>query len=71
MNKEGFSQYDVVPKKEGVDPISGIDEMMGGKVVAGVRYFNQAGQEMPEANGVTIVVTTYTDGTTSATKVIK
>ena len=30
-----------------------------------------AGQEMQEANGVTIVVTTYTDGTTSAVKVMK
>ena len=65
------TQYDVVPKKEGVDPISGIGEMMGGKVVAGVRYFNMTGQEIPEANGVTVVVITYTDGTTSAIKVIK
>ena len=50
---------------------SGIDEMMGGKTVANVRYFNMAGQEMQEANGVTIVVTTYTDGTTNAVKVMK
>ena len=48
-----------------------IDEMNGGKTVAGVRYFNMAGQEMQQANGMTIVVTTYTDGTTSAVKVIK
>ena len=50
---------------------TGIDEMMGGKTVAGVRYFNMAGQEMQEANGMTIVVTTYTDGTQTATKVMK
>ena len=48
-----------------------LDELMGGKTVAGVRYFNMAGQEMSEANGLTIVVTTFTDGTTSAVKVIK
>ena len=54
-----------------VAPITGIDEMMSGKEVAGVRYFNLAGQEMTEANGLTIVVTTYTDGTTSAVKVVK
>ena len=48
-----------------------IDEMNAGKAVAGVRYFNMAGQEMKEANGMTIVVTTYTDGTTSAAKVMK
>jgi hypothetical protein len=29
------------------------------------------GQEMQEANGLTIVVTTYTDGTTSTAKVMK
>ena len=39
--------------------------------VANVRYFNMAGQEMQQANGMTIVVTTYTDGTTSSVKVVK
>jgi hypothetical protein len=48
-----------------------VSELVNGKAVAGVRYFNMAGQEMQEANGITIVVTTYTDGTTSAVKVIK
>ena len=48
-----------------------VDELNAGKTVAGVRYFNMAGQEMQEANGMTIVVTTYTDGTTSAAKVMK
>ena len=52
-------------------PATGVDELMNGKTVAAVRYFNMAGQEMQEANGVTIVVTTYTDGTTSAVKVMK
>ena len=50
---------------------TGVDEVAAGKTVAGVRYFNMAGQEMQEANGMTIVVTTYTDGTTSAVKVMK
>ena len=52
-------------------PVVGIDELVDGKTVASVRYFNMAGQEMQEANGMTIVVTTYTDGTTSAVKVMK
>jgi len=51
--------------------MTGINEVAGGKQVAGVRYFNMAGQEMQQANGLTIVVTTYTDGTTSAVKVMK
>jgi len=54
-----------------LDKMTGINEVAGGKQVAGVRYFNMAGQEMQQANGLTIVVTTYTDGTTSAVKVVK
>ena len=50
---------------------TGVNELVNGKTVAGVRYFNMAGQEMKEANGMTIVVTTYTDGTSSAVKVMK
>ena len=53
------------------EPPTAISEMMTGKTVAGVRYFNLARQEVTEANGLTIVVTTYTDGTTSAVKVVK
>ena len=48
-----------------------VAELNADKTVAGVRYFNMAGQEMQEANGMTIVVTTYTDGTQTATKVMK
>ena len=54
-----------------IDPTTGLSEVAGGKTVAGVRYYNMAGQEMQQAEGLTIVVTTYTDGTTSAVKVIK
>ena len=54
-----------------VSPVTGLSEMLNGKTVANVRYFNMAGQEMQEANGMTIVVTTYTDGTTNAVKVMK
>jgi hypothetical protein len=49
----------------------GVNEMNADKTVAGKRYFNMAGQEMQEANGMTIVVTTYSDGTTSVAKVVK
>ena len=54
-----------------VSPLTGLSELTNGKTVSSVRYFNVAGQEMQEANGLTIVVTTYTDGTTSTAKVIK
>ena len=54
-----------------VSPTTGLTEMVGNKTVASQRYFNALGQEMQEANGMTIVVTTYTDGTTSTVKVVK
>ena len=54
-----------------VSKLVGVDELMAGKAVAGVRYFNLAGQEMAQPSGLTIQVTTYTDGTTSAVKVVK
>ena len=54
-----------------VSPLTGLSELTNGKTVSSVRYFNAAGQEMSEANGLTIVVTTYTDGTTNTAKVIK
>ena len=50
---------------------SAVNELNDGKQVANVRYFNFAGQEMTQPAGPTIQVTTYSDGTTSATKVIK
>ena len=54
-----------------VFPDSKVDEINAGKTVANVRYFNVAGQEMAQPEGMTIQVTTYTDGTSSAVKVVK
>ena len=50
---------------------SAVSEMAGGKEVSAVRYFNMAGQELSQPQGLTIQVTTFTDGTTMASKVIK
>ena len=54
-----------------VSKVVDVEELFAGKTVANVRYYNMAGQEMQQANGLTIMVTTYTDGTTNAVKVIK
>jgi hypothetical protein len=54
-----------------ISETTGLVDVMNGKTISNVRYFNMAGQEMQEANGLTIVVTTYTDGTSSAVKVMK
>lgn len=48
-----------------------LNEMASGKTISSVKYFNLAGQQMTEpATGVTLVVTSYTDGTRTTSKVI-
>ena len=54
-----------------ISPTISVNEVNGDKAIARVRYFNMAGQEMPEPDGMTIIVTTYTNGTTSTMKVMK
>ena len=68
---DGKLESDPIAYEFVVSPVTGLSELMNGKTVANVRYFNMAGQEMLEANGMTIVVTTYTDGSTSSVKVMK
>ncbi|MGM9868840.1 MAG: DUF5074 domain-containing protein [Sodaliphilus sp.] len=59
-----FTQPETIP--------SGITDACTNKSVASVRYVNLAGVSSHEPfSGVNIVVTTYTDGTQSAVKVIK
>ena len=53
------------------DCYDSVDELSNSKIVAGVHYYNLAGQEVKEASGATIVVTTYTDGSISTSKVMK
>lgn len=52
-------------------PITGVNDINAGKTIANVRYYNMAGQRVAQANGATIVVTTYTDGTTRTVKMMK
>ena len=50
---------------------SGVSNIQA-KAVAGVRYYNLSGQGSDKPfDGINLVVTTHTDGTTTATKVIK
>ena len=55
-----------------VNDNTSVENINADKQVAAVRYINVAGQESDTPfTGVNIVVTTYTDGTTSTTKVMK
>ena len=55
-----------------VNSTTAVNETVTGKAIAKVEYYNLAGQRLdhPES-GVTLVVTTYTDGTRTTTKVFK
>jgi len=62
---------DVVSTDFALDPATGVSELNAGKTVTAVRYFNAIGQQVQQPQGLTIQVTTYSDGTSSAVKVIK
>ena len=64
-NKSDIVYLEVYPKP------TTVSELDGNKTITGVRYYNMAGQQVAQPNGLTIQVTTYSDGTTSAVKVIK
>lgn len=54
------------------DANTGVNDVNTAKAVASVKYINAAGQTSVNAfNGVNIMVTTYTDGSKSAVKVVK
>jgi hypothetical protein len=55
-----------------LETLDGVDNVNAAKTVAGVKYVNAAGlQSSKPFEGVNVVVTTYTDGTTSVAKQIK
>lgn len=68
-------QHDVLLASDAkalLNDASGISEITGLKQVAAIRYINVAGQESDTPfDGINIIVTTYTDGTTTTSKVIK
>ena len=64
-NKSDIVYLEVYPHHTSVSDVN------AEKSVTGVRYYNVAGQEMAQPSGLTIQVTTYSDGTTSTAKLIK
>ena len=65
-NKSDIVYLEVNPR-----PHSAVNEIEASKTVTAVNYYNLAGQQMANPSGLTIQVTTYSDGTTTATRVIK
>jgi len=55
-----------------VNSTTAVNELTSGKSIAKVEYFNLAGQQLDRPDGgVILVVTTYTDGTRSTSKIIR
>ena len=68
LEKSTVSGLIMFVTKNQVTGVNGIAD----KTVAGVKYYNLTGIESSRPfNGINVVVTTYTDGTTSTTKVVK
>ena len=68
-DREAFLASDAMAR---INDDSGVENVLVDKEIASVRYINVAGQESEKPfDGVNIVVTTYTDGTSTTLKVIK
>lgn len=60
------------PGEQQPNPPTSVDDVTAAKTVASVKYFNLSGVSSDEPfSGINIKLTTYTDGTTSAVKVMK
>lgn len=72
--KETVPAYIVYPLKAGANSeiITAVRELSTDKTIDSVRYFNIMGMESEQPfHGINIVVTRYTDGTTSTAKVLR
>ena len=67
------SNYEIYPLDMSEDPVpTAVRETLMPKTVIGVTYFNLMGQESSHPyEGINIVVTRYSDGSTSAVKVLR
>ena len=67
------SNYEIYPLDMSEDPVpTAVREALMPKTVIGVTYFNLMGQESSHPyEGINIVVTRYSDGSTSAVKVLR
>ena len=70
-SRDGSADYKVFPIDLTEQVPTAVTDVTG-KTVAGVKYYNLAGMESERPfDGVNIIVTTYTDGSRSSTKVLR
>lgn len=69
---DASTKFVVYPLDLDANMATGVNDVNSAKEVKGVSYFNMMGVESAQPfDGVNIMVTTYTDGTQSATKVLR
>lgn len=69
---DASTKFVVYPLDLDANMATGVNDVNSAKEVKGVSYFNMMGVESAQPfDGVNIMVTTYTDGTSSATKVLR
>lgn len=69
---DASTKFRVYPLDLDANMATGVNDVNSAKEVKGVSYFNMMGVESAQPfDGVNIMVTTYTDGTSSATKVLR
>lgn len=68
----GYAKYQIYVGEPYAPQPSGVTDIATSKTVKSVRYYNLTGMESATPfSGVNIAITTYTDGTTTSSKVIK
>ena len=68
----GYIVYPIISNHENPEGVVGVKEILGNKTIESVHYYNMMGMESKTPfEGINIVVTRYTDGSTSTIKVMK
>ena len=68
----GYIVYPIISNHENPEGVVGVKEVLGNKTIESVHYYNMMGMEgKTPFEGINIVVTRYTDGSTSTIKVMK
>ena len=68
---EGMADFLTITVTLDDDESTQVPEALERHEVVKIRYFNAAGQEVAQPNGLTVVVTTYSDGSVTVEKLVK
>ena len=71
-NNPAYIVYPIISDNDDPEGVVGVKEVLGNKAIESIHYYNTMGMESNTPfEGINIVVTRYTDGSTSTMKVMK